>query len=384
MLLTHARNRLSLLSLLLFLPSLGLCQAFGHKGLLSGWLLTKLEKAVRPQLGLRYIPEFSLGKLLSPNYSLDLEFSLNIYGTGQFESSDEFNTDSKIKPYRLWLRFSSSQFEARLGLQKINFGSATLLRPLMWFDRIDPRDPLQITDGVYGLLLRYYFVNNTNMWFWALFGNDDPKGWEVIPSDKDSLEYGGRFQFPFFKGELAFTYHHRRINLRHAPLPQPLSSNHLAPENRYALDGKLDIGVGVWFEGVLIHQDTSLLPFNWRRAINLGMDYTFGIGNGLNVLGEHFILTSSKNAFGSGKSQNFSALSVRYNLSLLDNLSTIFYYDWENKDLYRFLNWQRTYDRWSFHAIGFWNPRRFQIYPGQTGIEMFVGKGFQIMVIFNY
>jgi len=54
-------------------------------------------------------------------------------------------------------------------LQKINFGSATLFRLLMWFDRIDPRDPLKLTDGVYGLLLRYYFHNNTNIWLWGLY-----------------------------------------------------------------------------------------------------------------------------------------------------------------------------------------------------------------------
>jgi len=56
----------------------------------------------------------------------------------------------------MWIRLSTKQFELRAGLQKINFGSATLLRPLMWFDKIDPRDPLQLTDGVYALLARYY------------------------------------------------------------------------------------------------------------------------------------------------------------------------------------------------------------------------------------
>ena len=73
------------------------------------------------------------------------------------------------------------------GLQKINFGSAVLLRPLMWFDSLDPRDPLQLTDGVYAVLLRYYFPNNANLWAWALYGNDSPKGWESAATAEDTV-----------------------------------------------------------------------------------------------------------------------------------------------------------------------------------------------------
>ncbi|MCK7489842.1 MAG: ABC transporter ATP-binding protein [Anaerotruncus sp.] len=39
---------------------------------------------------------------------------------------------------------------------------------MMWFDTIDPRDPLQLTDGVYALLLRYYTRGNANFWAWAM------------------------------------------------------------------------------------------------------------------------------------------------------------------------------------------------------------------------
>ena len=76
-----------------------------------------------------------------------------------------------------------------------------LLRPLMWFDRIDPNDPLQLTEGVYGLLLKYTFLNNANIWLWGLYGNDDPKGWEAVPTQRKSAEYGGRLQAPFLSGE---------------------------------------------------------------------------------------------------------------------------------------------------------------------------------------
>lgn len=138
--------------------------------------------------------------------------------------------------------------EVRLGLQKINFGSANMLRPLMWFDQLDPRDPLQLTDGVWGLLGRYYFLNNANLWVWGLYGNNQQKMWETGNTYSGFPELGGRFQTPVPRGELAFTYHYRKADLsEHSLLSnQPTSVG----ENRVGIDGKWDLGVGLWFEAV--------------------------------------------------------------------------------------------------------------------------------------
>jgi hypothetical protein len=68
----------------------------------------------------------------------------------------------------------------------------------------------------------------------------------------------------------------------------------------------------------------------------------------------------------------------------MDDLTAILYYDWENEEFYRFINWQRTTDNWMFNVIGFWNPEEFLLYPTQAGNNPFVGKGFQIMVTFNF
>jgi len=357
---------------------------FGHKGLFSLWAMTSFQKSSKPQLGLRYIPEFTLARQLSESITLDTEVSVHAFGTALFEEIDTVQTDGDIKPYRMWLRFSLSQFEARIGLQKINFGSAALLRPLMWFDRLDPRDPLQLTDGVYSLLLRYYFVNNTNVWLWGLYGNEETKGWEVLPTQKDSVEYGGRLQIPLLTGEIAMTYHHRRADIQKTSVLPLAPGTHIAPENRYALDGKWDVEIGLWFEGTLIHQQNELLPLPWQRALNFGLDYTFDIGNGFYLLGEHFNLTRTQEAFSSGDDINFSAILLRYPLGLLDEITGIFYYDWENEELYRLLSWQRTYDKWRINVIGFWNPEGFQIHPSASGNNPFVGKGFQVTIIFNY
>lgn len=391
------RIHLSLLMLLLC-PQV-FSQTLGLKGQLSGWITINADRFSKSLSGIRYIPSLSLDKPISKDFSLDGEVSFNGYGSGQFHGFDEFETSGKIKPYRIWLRFSSSQFEARLGLQKINFGSATLLRPLMWFDRIDPRDPLQITDGVYGLLVRYYFLNNANLWLWGLYGNDEAKGWEFIPSDGKSLEYGGRFQYPVPKGELAVSYHHRRIDLEKGLInvlslagistnesPSTAGMLHLdiTSEDRFGLDGKWDITVGLWLEGVLIHRDIDFFPLKYQRLINAGIDYTFGLGNGIHALSELFLFEISETAFGEGEGFEFSALSLNYPLGLLDNLTGMVYYDWENEDWYRFLNWQRTYDSWSFYLMAFWNPDQFQIYQNVQGNNLFAGKGFQFMVVLNH
>ncbi len=355
---------------------------FELQGQASAWATSNPEKST--QVGIRYIPVFSLGEHINQGCLIDAEFSFNGYGSGLFHSLDSIETSGDIKPYRMWLRFSSSQYEVRIGLQKINFGSAMLLRPLMWFDSIDPRDPLQLTDGVYGILGRYYFLNNANIWLWGLYGNDEIRGWEIFASDKNKPEYGGRMQVPLFTGEIAVTYHHRQIDLRNSPIPQSLSSKTNLPENRIGLDGKWDIGIGVWFEGVIIHRELDYDQLKYQRLMNLGVDYTFDLGNGLNAVGEYFTLQTSDKAFSSGEKVSLNAVSLAYPVSLLDNLTATVYYDWENDNWYRFINWQRSYDNWSLYFMGFWNPDQFQIYQNQPGDNLYAGKGLQLMIVYNH
>ena len=358
-------------------------QSIDLQGQLSGWITAKVDDSSDPQVGLRYIPVVSLAQPIG-EHTLDMELSVNAYGTGFVHALDNIETNSKYKPYRLWLRFSSPRFELRAGLQKINFGSAMLLRPLMWFDRIDPRDPLQLTDGVYGVLLRYYFLNNTNIWVWGLYGNEDLKGLEMIPTDNKKMEYGGRVQVPLFTGEIAVSYHHRYADLRKGLLGTLPLGNQSIHENRFGLDGKWDLCIGFWLEGVLIHQEIDIPQMKFQRLINLGMDYTFNLGNGLYVLQEYFVLRTSEKSFGKGEGISFSALSMNYPLGLLDMVSGMVYYDWKGHNWYRFINFQRKLDRWSFYLMGFWNPDQFQIYQNMTENNLFAGKGFQFMVVLNH
>lgn len=355
----------------------------GFAGQFSLSLAGYARKAVDPLGTARYLPEVTFEKTRAGGLSLTMDLAADISGSFRFSQGGRCEASGKVKNYRSWIRFSTSQLEARFGLQKINFGSAVLLRPLMWFDLLDPRDPLQITEGVWGLLIRYTFLNNSSIWAWGLYGNDRAKGWETLPTARGTVEFGGRFQAPVPSGELGLTFHHRRMDISQA-LPAAPAGRPPAPENRVAVDGKWDIGVGIWMEAAIHHYDSRLLRNRYQRALTIGADYTVGIGGGLHVLGEHFILESSAKAFARGEGLRVSALSLNYPLGLLDALTCILYCDWKNSRLYRFVSWQRKYDRWSFHVIGFWNPDEFEIYRTPGGENLFAGRGFQIMAVFNH
>jgi len=251
------------------------------RGQLSAWMNYNPDNSYSLNSGIRYIPELNNAIQLKDNKLLDFEASANIYGTAAIMPFDSLDTGGKIKPYRLWARYSSRQFEFRIGLQKINFGSASILRPLMWFDQIDPRDPLKLTDGVWGALARYYFLNNANIWGWVLYGNNEIKGWEAIPTMKQVPEFGGRIQIPVPKGEAALSYHHRVADSRNI-LNNELQFSDI-PENRIGFDTKLDLVIGCWLEASWTNKEKNVGIYTNQEIMNVGMDYTFGIGNGLTV-----------------------------------------------------------------------------------------------------
>lgn len=354
------------------------------KGQAAIWFSLSTGRPSTPRFGLRYIPELSLWSEDGMGHRLDAVFAANAFLTGSAAGWKHLDTDGRVRAYRVWIRLSSAQFELRAGLQKINFGSAAIFRPLMWFDRIDARDPLQITAGVTGLLLRYYFENNANIWVWGLVGNSDPKGWEASPTKKGSAELGARLQVPLLAGEFALSYHRRKADLsEHPEIPLPGESL-FVPENRFGIDGKWDVGIGVWFEGALVHQAAGFVSLPYQRSFTVGADYTFGIGNGLHVLAEHFALTNASRILGGGPGLDFSAFSLSYPVGLLDSLSAFVYYDWENSQMFRFLSWRRTYDRWQLFLMGFWNPDDSPFFQTQQGNNLFGGAGFQVMLVFNH
>ena len=372
--------RVIFLSFILLIPANCIAQdSTTLKGQASAWILYNGSNSMPFWLGGRYIPQLNSLFQLKNDHKIDFEASANINGSSGFKPFDFREVSGQIKPYRLWVRYSSRQFELRAGLQKLNFGSASLLRPLMWFDQVDPRDPLKLTDGVWGILGRYYFLNNANIWIWCLYGNNKPRGWELLGTDNSYPEAGGRIQLSVPKGEIALTYNYRVADARNL-FPQYGEVS----ENRIGFDMKLDMVAGVWFEGSWVKKNRDLGMLTNQEIINAGTDYTFNAGNGLYVIFEQLIASNDEKPFTFQNSSTFSLLSLSYPVGLVDNISGIVYYDWTNKTSYNFLNWQKQFNNITLYLIGFWNPEKFNIPSQGTGPNLFGGKGIQIMIVLNH
>ena len=352
---------------------------FQFNGQLSGWGNISPDINTKGWIGTRYIPQINYGYHLKDNQLIDFEGSANLYGELGIVSLNNISVDAKIKPYRLWTRFSNTQNEFRIGLQKINFGSALMFRPLMWFDKMDPRDPLQMTDGVWAMLYRHYFSNNANIWLWTLGGNKDTKGWELFKTSGNfQPEIGGRFQIPSPKGESAFSYHYRMADISN--LMMPVSQ---VKEHKFGLDIRTDIIVGLWMESTWTYHNRDIGLLTNQNMITVGTDYTFPVENGIGITAEHMIYSMSKKAFNFDKNSNFTGLALNYPVTLFDNINTMIFYDWENNHVYSFINWQKQFNNISFYLMGYWNPTSYNI-PGQSNFSRFAGKGVQLMVVWNH
>ena len=335
--------------------------------LLSGQAAAWVNAGSSGQTGFLYIPEFRATNPLSMGTSMDMDFSWKIVSVLQ--------DDTRGDLYRGWLRHSTSRYELRAGLQKINFGPARLLRTLMWFDAVDPRDPLQLTNGVYALLGRYYFQNNANIWVWGLAGNNNLKGLELYQTDTSKMEYGGRYQFPVPKGEFAFSNNQRYIdkNEWYSKMTIPMTNG---LEQRFAIDGSWDLGVGLWCEGSLnriqVNDNTAL----YEKMYTIGSDYTLDIGPGVHVLAEHFVRSRGFSMNSQSPVNILSAGQVDFQLTMLDRFYAIAYYDWQADKFYPYVRVQRTYDNWQINLMA------YSMAPEGPGV--FQGSGVTCMFVYNY
>ena len=323
--------------------------------------------------GIRYIPELNISYPLTGERGIDAFVSLNLYTWGEFDSSATFEDNADLKLYRSWLRYSSSQFETRLGLQKINFGPAKIFRTLRWFDQLDIRDPLKLTEGVYAVLGRYYFLNNANIWLWGLYGNDNLKGLEAFETDEHKMEWGGRCQYPVPKGEAAFSFNRRYIDIEdwNNEMSEPMTDG---LENRFAIDGNWDIGIGLWFETSVEEIKINSNQQEWRKCLTIGSDYTFE--SGVHLLCEHFVQSTGSEIDQSDEKYDISALSLDYRFNIIDSINTIGYYDWDKEKSYYYVGWLRTYDNWQLNLSAFSNR--------DDDTSILSGEGVQCMLIYNH
>ncbi len=359
------------------------------KGQLSSWAGYSSGAELPLILGGRYLPQLNV-EVNQGTVRYDFEIAANLSANGTMKPFSQSEWGGNLKLYRGWARISTNKAEIRVGLQKMNFGSATLLRPLMWFDRIDPRDPLQLTDGVWGVLGRYYFNDNTNIWLWGLYGNVEQRPWELGRTSDGVPEYGGRIQIALPKGEAALSFHHRKAETGQiiSMLQQNEQSTAVNPnvaENRIGLDLKLDLTVGVWIEASWTGKRADYGIYTNQELITAGTDYTFGIGNGLNVIFEHLFMSYDQNPFQFKNSGNLSALSASYPLGLFDNISFMSFYEWKSGGLYNFVNWRHTFKKTELFVMGFINPdKQLVTGGGLASSSRFAGTGIQVMLVFNH
>ncbi len=346
--------------------------------------LRKTADGYLSQIGLRYIPTWSL-TVPWPTALFDTEISFDINTRYVQPHNGSRDINFEFNPYRFWFRRSTDNLELRAGLQKITFGTAKLFRPLMWFDKLDPRDPLQLTEGVWGFRARRFFANNSNTWLWGMLGNSDPKGWEIIPTKKNNMEFGGRYQFPVWRGEIAISGHNRIISRN--DLPSYLEINTMAkatPEVRGAIDGYFDIGIGLWFESSVVRANYGSDFHNWQSMLTVGSDYTLPFGNGITITGEHFIYSVDDKPFATDSAIQMTGLMAMYPFGLFDSISGIAFYSWDAELAYFFFSWQRTYNDWIINLNTFFSSKSDSSFSFGQSFSDFSSNGIQLMLIFNH
>jgi len=376
-----------------------------YRGQLSSWG-SYSSGAVWPLMfGARYLPQLNLevpinwrkpggdsGSDFWGGLRFDAEVSGNMYGSGEIIRSSRGDSrrdvswdarwDGKVKLYRGWGRVSTDRAELRVGLQKINFGSAMMLRPLMWFDSMDPRDPLQMTDGVWGAMGRYYFNNNANIWVWGLLGNRVRRALDILPSDGATPEFGGRVQIPVGRGEMAFSFHRRKTDFSAFGYDSVLGfdSDLLTTglnslyENKFGLDMRFDYEIGFWLEAVWINRRGVPAELSNQRMVTVGADYTFGLGNGLGAVVEHMYIEKF----------NITALNINYPINMNNSLNWMMYYEWRSGGLFNFLRWKHSLSFGDLYVMAFANPNGALIPGMSSGNLSLSGKGIQLMLVINH
>ncbi len=239
--------------------------------------------------------------------------------------------------HRLWARYGSARGEVRLGIQELNFGSAMILRPLQWFEPDRLMAELESQAGLWALSAKHYLANNASLWGWSLYRSKQVDLWTKQRSVRDRPEFGARWQVPLSRGEIALSYHGRwaeYLSENSAPVA--------TPENRAGFDLKVDLGPGLWLEGMWLEASQ---PAYHIKTICWGADYTVKLGNGLGLLCEHLWIQDSRGRGG------YTAGQWKYPLSLADDIEGNWLWCWERSQSALFFAWRHSHGSWSLAAM---------------------------------
>ena len=348
-------------------------QAYSLKGQMWGSLLRGNDPPIgrsNYEESWGYIPTLSFERNLINNSVIDFEWA---YKFGKVYSGD-YSIGTLDAPYRIWFRYSSDRIEARLGLQKISFGPAMILRSLSWFDTIDIKDPTGQTDAVEAFRLRIFPNNSIGVWLWS------------INNDQDTLSFGGRTELSISAGELGFTYHTDQ-----STRPQSIGQSPAYISNahqRIAFDYRYDGYIGFWLEaaGILSNSKSNIQP-NRFTLFTAGADYTIPIGPGLLVMAENMNIREFSTVTDSIHTHNYTAFMASLPVNMLIQLMFITQVDWDNNNVYNFLRSSITYDHFSLNLILSSSPKRSDYDITEEYLPRTVsgfGTGIQFMLIYNH
>ena len=322
----------------------------------------------------RYLPAFEHQGSFSETWDYDMEVRWQLQFGGRLDTLGESELVSD--PYRVALNLQSSHAEYIIGLQKINFGPARILRPLMWFDSINPTDPLELTSGVTGISAKFHYDFGWSSQAWVLLPGDRI-GWERFDDMEGTVEVGGRVNIPNKRGQIGFSNHWRIADAGHVYPDDPDLY-----EGRIGLDGFWDIGIGLWVESVYKHQRFSDDLFMHQLQSTVGADYTIWVGNGLLLMTEHMMI----NFFQIEAEPYYlvSTFMASYSPSMFDQISLMLFMDWENDIPLAYASWGQTYDSFRFTLGGFYTNADGGGDAGASLNSNFTGKGIQLTVAYNH
>jgi hypothetical protein len=103
----------NLILFILFFISIctGAQDKFCFSGQFSSWLNTSTRGDLPPHGGVRYIPRLNLEMPVTETRLFDAEISANTFGSADMHPFDTISSAFDLKPYRLWIRYSSDQLE---------------------------------------------------------------------------------------------------------------------------------------------------------------------------------------------------------------------------------------------------------------------------------
>mgnify|MGYP006079048185 CR=1 FL=1 len=335
---------------LIYIIFLSFIFSYSYKGQL--WLDTNFLENSEDLSYFGYIAELSLRS----NDNLDFEWSRKL--TSKYSNSETFNINQN---YRLWIRYSKPKYDFRLGLQKISFGAASLLRPLNWFDTIDFTSTTDQTDGIKAMRAQFFPSESTIFWIWCL--------------DDEKVSCGSRLEFLNSLGSFGLSYHNDRNNTSHEVFkaPQIIENQPFmfpGKNHRIGIDYRYDGLMGLWLEGSSILSSSKDINLNRFDMLTLGADYTFPILNGLLISSEsmYFSIISQDLWI---LNQTTSSLIASMPIGMLNDLMFITIRDWDTKDFYNLLRWSTTFDYFSINCMLSINPSEVQ-------------DNFKIMFIYNH